>query len=144
MSARRAARAALLAATAAGALLALAPAASADACPSVTYGPVSAGACENLTLTPTDGIGYTVQGDVDAYCEFRFITDSCAYYPPDVHLGSTGVDVNDDPPSPLDFHEQFDGTISDPERTWATVYVDGTAYSVETDAYCVSVTVRCP
>jgi hypothetical protein len=68
----------------------------------------------------------------------------CPYYPPDVHLGSTGADVNDDPPNPLDADSRFDGTLSEPAGNWATVYVDGTAYSVDTAAYCVSVTVRCP
>ena len=142
MSARRTAGTALL-------LLAVAAAPRAataeDArCPGVTTGGYSAGVCESLTVTPTGNTGYTVQGGVRPYCSVPQ-TVACqmlAALLAVVNVAPTGADVNGSTP-PVPAYDPATGQVSAPAGNYATVWVNGTPYTVDTPAYCVTIDVRC-
>ena len=119
-------------------------ASAADACPGVSVGGNTAGVCESFVLTPTPNTGYTVSGGVDTYCTMPAAPAVClilALRGPDVD--ATGADVNGNTP-PVPTFDPSTGQLSAPAGTYATVYADGTAHSVDTPAYCVTINVRCP
>jgi len=120
--------------------------ASAATCPGGEVGGVGGGVCTNMTVTPTANTGYTVQGNNWVYCSPPGGGSFCpvvSAFMASVYVDPTGADVNGSTP-PIPMFDPTTGQLSAPAGTYATVYVDGTAYSVDTPDYCFTISVRCP